>query len=110
MAESSSDRGGSSDGNAGIDWDYRRAGDRHDILWGHAVRPDITNPALANNRPRGDYVKQLADAIESQLLWPAVNPEPEPWMLHTKPASTCVVGVRIKGTGAWGDPPACAFQ
>jgi len=25
----------------------------------------------------------------------------------TKPAFTCVAGVNIKGSGAWGDPPAC---
>lgn len=26
-----------------------------------------------------------------------------------KPAFTCVSGVKIKGSGAWGDPPACPF-
>jgi hypothetical protein len=129
------------------------------FFWGTLLALDITNPALANNRLRGDHVKQLTDAIEkyrqARGTYPAVsgpvddlkkdlvdggflasipndpkasaggqyrytggasfygllvNLEREPWMLHTKPASTCVVGVRIKGTGAWGDPPACSFQ
>ena len=28
----------------------------------------------------------------------------------TKPRLTCVAGVKIRGTGAWGDPPACPFE
>lgn len=38
-----------------------------------------------------------------------VKLEAEPSLLSTKGAYTCVVGVKIKGTGAWGDPPACTF-
>ena len=38
--------------------------------------------------------------------------EPEPFIAGlrtTKPAVTCTAGVNIRGTGAWGDPPACPF-
>lgn len=38
--------------------------------------------------------------------------EPEPAMLGVsaaKPALTCTVGVNIRGTGAWNDPPSCPF-
>jgi len=38
--------------------------------------------------------------------------EPEPAMAGVgvaKPALTCTVGVNIRGTGAWNDPPTCAF-
>jgi hypothetical protein len=38
--------------------------------------------------------------------------EPEPAMLGVsaaKPSLTCTVGMNIRGTGAWGDPPSCPF-
>jgi hypothetical protein len=38
-----------------------------------------------------------------------VTLEPEPLLIGTKAAFTCVVGVHILGSGAWGDPSACPF-
>jgi hypothetical protein len=38
--------------------------------------------------------------------------EPEPAMAGVtaaKPTLTCTVGVNIRGTGAWDDPPSCPF-
>jgi hypothetical protein len=38
-----------------------------------------------------------------------VTLEPQPFLTGTKAAVTCTVGVHIKGSGAWGDPPSCQF-
>jgi hypothetical protein len=38
-----------------------------------------------------------------------VTLEPQPFLIGTKPAFTCEVGVKIRGSGAWGDPPECSF-
>ena len=41
-----------------------------------------------------------------------VTLEPEPSLFGltgTKPGFTCLTGVKIRGSGAWGDPPACPF-
>jgi hypothetical protein len=35
--------------------------------------------------------------------------EPHPSLLGTKSAFACEVGVNIRGSGAWGDPPECPF-
>jgi len=90
-------------------------------------------PVLANN-PVDDLKRELVDAkfLEAIPSDPAraatgrqyryagggraygilVTLEPEPSLFGltgTKPALSCIAGVNIKGSGAFGDPPACPF-
>lgn len=56
--------------------------------------------------------RQYRYAGGGQAYGVLVTLEAEPSMAGLtgmKPALTCVAGVNIRGSGAWGDPPACPF-
>ena len=67
---------------------------------------------IPSDPARAAMGRQYRYAGGSQSYGILVTLEPEPSLFGlagTKPNFTCVTGVKIRGSGAWGDPPACPF-
>ena len=94
---------------------YRQARGTYPVFSGSVddLRKDLVDGGFLTSIPNdpdkastGGQYRYVGGANFYGLL---VKFESEPWLLRTKAAYACVVGVRIKGTGAWLDPPPCAF-
>jgi hypothetical protein len=76
---------------------------KKELVDGGFVEAIPTDPARPS---KGQQYLYAGGANTYGLL---VTLEPQPFLTGTKPAFTCVVGVKIRGSGAWGNPPACRF-
>jgi hypothetical protein len=68
--------------------------------------------AIPNDPARAATGRQYRYAGGGRAYGLLITLEPEPALAgvsKAKPAMTCAAGVNIKGSGAWGDPPACPF-
>ena len=98
---------------------YRQARSEYPSLPGNLVddlRGELVDckflEAIPSDPARASTGRQYRYVGGGSTYGVLVTLEPEPSMFGltaTKPALTCVVGVKIKGSGAWGDPPACPF-
>ncbi|MBR1120198.1 hypothetical protein JQ628_01635 [Bradyrhizobium lablabi] len=75
---------------------------KRDLVDGGFIAAIPSDPA----QPKGPQYRYAGGANTYGLL---VTFEPQSYLIGTKAGFTCTVGVKIKGSGAWGDPPLCQF-
>jgi hypothetical protein len=74
---------------------------------------------LGKDLVQGGYLKQIPAPTEGfqfqyvsdgvKVYGLLVKLQEENHLLTKRPGGLCVVGIGIKGSGAWGDPPECQF-
>jgi hypothetical protein len=73
------------------------------------IRKDVVDGGFLSAMPRdpkGQSYSYVGGGDRYGLLFVL---EAQPALMGTRPALICLSGVKIKGQGAWGDPPECPF-
>ncbi len=75
---------------------------KKDLVDGGYLKAIPSDPARSS---KGMQYLYVSDGTKAYGL--LISREPEPFLTGKKAGGLCVVGVKINGSGAWGDPPEC---